>query len=409
MTIRVMSAGRGYEYLLKSVAAGDGDRELGTPLTRYYSSEGNPPGVWVGSGLAGIGSEKAGRLAGGDMVSEEHLARLLGAGVDPVTGAKLGTAYQVLQPPAQRIQARIAWLSTSLDPAARAQQVQRIRDEEHARPARTPVAGFDLTFSPPKSLSTLWGVADAGTQALLAQAHHAAMHDTVALLEQRVAATRVGHGGIARMPVRGIVATAFDHYDTRAGDPQLHTHLVVSNKVQGIDGKWRTLDSKTLHRATVALSASYNAFLTDHTARLLGVTWEPVDRGRDRNSGWEILGVPAGLLAEFSRRTHGTGGQDGIEAVKDRLIAEYITKHGRSPSARVVAKLRQQATLQTRPDKELHSLADLTTDWRARATTVLGQDATTRARELLTRFHPMRCCAPTTCRWSRCTTLPPWC
>jgi hypothetical protein len=34
MTIRVMSAGRGYEYLLRSVAVGDGDRDLGTPLTR---------------------------------------------------------------------------------------------------------------------------------------------------------------------------------------------------------------------------------------------------------------------------------------------------------------------------------------------------------------------------------------
>lgn len=72
-------------------------------------------------------------------------------------------------------------------------------------------------------------------------------------------------------------------------------------------GRWRSLDSRRLHKATVALSASYNAFLTDHTARLLGVTWTAVDRGKGRNTGWEIEGVPAALIAQFSRRTTGGG------------------------------------------------------------------------------------------------------
>ena len=89
---------------------------------------------------------------------------------------------------------------------------------------------------------------------------------------------RVGAGGIAQMPIVGVIATAFDHYDSRAADPQLHTHVVVSNKVQGQDGRWRTLNSRRLHKAAVALSESHNALLTDHTARLLGVTWVPVDR-----------------------------------------------------------------------------------------------------------------------------------
>ena len=89
------------------------------------------------------------------------------------------------------------------------------------------------------------------------------------------------------MPITGVIATAFDHYDSRAADPQLHTHVVVSNKAQGVDGRWRTLDSRRLHRAAVALSESYNAFVTDHTARLLGgVAWTAVDRGKDRNTGW---------------------------------------------------------------------------------------------------------------------------
>lgn len=386
MTIRVMSSGKGYEYLLKSVVVGDGDREMSSPLTRYYTETGNPPGTWVGSGLMSLDDGRTPALAEGDTVTEEHLARLLGDGIHPVTGEKLGKRFPSLQPPRERIAARVARLDPGLQGEARAEAVDRIREEEVAKKPRTAVAGFDLTFSPPKSVSALWGVADAGTQALIARAHHAAMRDTIALLEDRVAATRVGAGGVAQMPIVGVIATAFDHYDSRAADPQLHTHVVVSNKVQGEDGRWRTLDSRRLHKAAVALSESYNALLTDHTARLLDVTWVPVDRGKDRNTGWEIEGVPAALIAEFSRRTTGgSDGAEGIEQVKNRLIEQYVAEHGRQPSAATIAKLRQQATLETRPGKELHSLADLTADWRARAEVVLGEDAPTWAQHLLDR------------------------
>ncbi|SHI71124.1 conjugative relaxase domain-containing protein, TrwC/TraI family [Tessaracoccus bendigoensis DSM 12906] len=386
MTIRVMSSGKGYEYLLKSVVVGDGDREMSSPLTRYYTETGSPPGTWVGTGLLSLDDGRTPALTEGDTVTEEHLARLLGEGIHPITGERLGARFPSLQPPRERIAARVARLDPDLRGEAREQAVQRIREEEIAKKPRTAVAGFDLTFSPPKSVSAIWGVADAGTQALIAQAHHAAMRDTIALLEDRVAVTRVGRGGVAQMPIVGVIATAFDHYDSRAADPQLHTHVVVSNKVQGQDGRWRTLNSRRLHKAAVALSESYNALLTDHTARLLGVTWVPVDRGKDRNTGWEIEGVPATLIAEFSRRT--TGGSDageGIEQVKNRLIEQYVAEHGRQPSAATIAKLRQQATLETRPEKELHSLAELTADWRARAEVLLGEDAPTWAQHLLDR------------------------
>lgn len=53
--MRVMSAGDGYKYLLRTVAAGDGDRSLSTPLTRYYAGAGTPPGRWLGSGVAALG------------------------------------------------------------------------------------------------------------------------------------------------------------------------------------------------------------------------------------------------------------------------------------------------------------------------------------------------------------------
>ena len=207
MTIRVMSSGKGYEYLLKSVVVGDGDREMSSPLTRYYTESGCPPGTWVGTGLMSLDDGRTPALAEGDTVTEEHLARLLGDGIHPVTGGKLGKRFPSLQPPRERIAARVARLDPGLRGAARAEAVERIREGEVAKKPRTAVAGFDLTFSPPKSVSAIWGVADAGTQALIAQAHHAAMRDTIALLEQRVAATRVGAGGIAQMPIVGVIAT----------------------------------------------------------------------------------------------------------------------------------------------------------------------------------------------------------
>jgi len=77
--MRVMSAGDGYQYLLRSVAAGDGDRNLSTPLTRYYSEAGSPPGFWLGSGVAAFGK---GILAAGSRVSEQQLQLLIGGSSD---------------------------------------------------------------------------------------------------------------------------------------------------------------------------------------------------------------------------------------------------------------------------------------------------------------------------------------
>ncbi len=67
VSMRVLSAGDGYEYLLRTVAAGDGDRSLSTPLTQYYTEEGTPPGFCLGAGLSYLGD---GQLAAGGRVSE---------------------------------------------------------------------------------------------------------------------------------------------------------------------------------------------------------------------------------------------------------------------------------------------------------------------------------------------------
>jgi conjugative relaxase-like TrwC/TraI family protein len=350
--MRVMSAGNGYRYLLRTVAAGDGKRSLSTPLTRYYSAKGTPPGRWMGSGLPGLGS---GRIVAGDEVTEAHLQRLIGLGCDPVDGSPLGRAYPVYQGPA--------------GPAATG-----ISQQMSSR--RRAVAGYDFTFSIPKSASILWGVADAATQSRIVHAHHAAVAEVVAFMEREIAATRTGttahDGAVAQVDVTGLIATAFDHFDSRSGDPHLHTHVVISNKVRTVfDGKWRSLDGRPMHAAVVALSELHEALFADALTRALGVQWERRDRGRDRHPAWAINFVPESLVAEFSTRSR------RIDIETDELIEAYVRRHGHRPNPVTIMKLRAQATLSTRPAKQVRSLAELTGQWRARAERVLGQDATT--------------------------------
>ncbi len=340
VSMRVMSAGDGFRYLLRTVAADDGERSLATPLTRYYEAKGTPPGRWLGSGVRGLGD---GQLAPGDEVTEEQLQLQIGLGRDPVTGDPLGRSFPQYEG------------------------------------AKRAVAGFDFTFSVPKSASVLWGVADAATQEIIVTAHHDAVAQVVAFMEREVAATRTGvaagDGAVAQVEVAGLIATAFDHFDSRAGDPHLHTHVVVSNKVQTVlDGKWRSLDGRPLHGAVVALSEMHEALFMDALTRALGVDWEQRERGRDRNPAWAIAAVPETLVAEFSTRSR------HIDAVTDRLIAAYVDARGHRPSRATIMKLRAQATLSTRPEKHVRSLAELTQRWRERATRVLGQDATEWAR-----------------------------
>ncbi|MGY4856328.1 MobF family relaxase [Cryobacterium sp. AP23] len=349
--MRVMSAGDGYKYLLRTVAAGDGQRSLSTPLTRYYSAKGTPPGRWMGSGLPGLGS---GSILDGAEVTEGQLQRLIGLGRDPVDGAPLGRAYPEYQRPT--------------DPAPGTAQETLTR--------RRAVAGYDFTFSIPKSASVLWGVADAETQARIVQAHHAAVSEVVAYMEREVAATRTGTtaygGAVAQVDVTGLIATAFDHFDSRAGDPHLHTHVVISNKVRTVlDGRWRSLDGRPMHAAVVALSELHESLFADALTRSLGVQWEMRERGRDRHPALSISSVPEALVTEFSSRSR------HIDIATDALIDAYLERHGRRPGPVTIMKLRAEATLSTRPAKEVRSLAELTAAWRERAERVLGEDATT--------------------------------
>ena len=252
-----------------------------------------------------------------------------------------------------------------------------------------PVAGFDLTFSPAKSVSVLWALADQHTRAAIVAAHHPAVAQTLGVIERDVARTRTGHAGAAVLPTRGLIAAGFDHYDSRAGDPQLHTHVTVANRVQGPDGKWRTLHATELYRATVAVSATYDALLANHVTRRLGLTWETRSRDRDRNPAHELTAIPQTLITEFSRRAA------AINDAGAHAIAEFTATHGRGPTAAEVATIRQQATLETREAKHTRPLPDYTVEWRARAGRVLHTDPTAWVRTVLGQPAPQPIRLPT--------------
>lgn len=370
VSMRVMSAGDGYKYLLRTVAVADGNRLPSTPLTRYYTEQGTPPGRWMGSGLPRLGG---GFIVEGDEVTEEHLQLLIGLGRDPVTGEALGRAYPVYRTAADRAAVARDEDGAGPDPSEGASAAAPPSEEEPARSRQRAVAGYDFTFSIPKSASVLWGVADAAKQARIAEAHHFAVAEVIAYMEREVAATRIGAtaqgGAVAQVDVTGLIATAFDHFDSRAGDPHLHTHVVISNKVQTVlDGKWRSLDGRPMHDAVVALSELHETLFADALTRSLGVHWEKRERGRDRHPAWAISVIPEALVVEFSSRSR------HIDVETDRLIEAYVGSHGRRPNPVTITKLRAQATLSTRPVKQVHSLAELTAAWRERARLVLGRD-----------------------------------
>jgi hypothetical protein len=163
---------------------------------------------------------------------------------------------------------------------------------KQSRPRTQTVAGYDLTFSPVKSVSTLWAIADPHIAAQIEQAHQAAVRDALNLIERHALFTRQGRNGVRQVDVTGLVAAAFTHRDSRAGDPDLHTHIAVANKVQAIDGRWLSIDGRMLFKATVAALETYNTALEHHLHDRLSVRFAERDVGDPRlRPIREIIGV----------------------------------------------------------------------------------------------------------------------
>ncbi|MCW2527195.1 MAG: dnaG3, partial [Pseudonocardiales bacterium] len=185
--------------------------------------------------------------------------------------------------------------------------------------------------------------------------------------------TRLGRNGVQQVDTAGLIAAVFLHRDTRAGDPDLHTHVAISNKVQTLDGRWHALDGRVLYRAAVSASERYNTRLEAHLSQRLGLRFADRSRRDDKNPVREIVGVDPLLNAYWSSR------RAAIEAVAKELSSEFRERHGRHPDASEARRLFQQANLETRQRKHApRSEAEQRAAWRRQAALVLGSDEAVR-------------------------------
>jgi hypothetical protein len=241
MSIHKLTAGSGYDYLTRQVAALDATEKGHLGLASYYTERGETPGVWVGSGLTGIDG-----LNAGDVVTAEQMRALFGAGLHPLAAqrqqqlqgpdltvrdyqavTRLGAPFKIYQPDVSAFRVEVAKRIAAFNQAAGAPRDwaasvadrARIRTEvarefftaehgrppadarelaaaiaKHSRPQTQAVAGYDLTFSPVKSVSALWAVADQATAAKIERAHRGAVGDALRFIEQHALYTRTGTG-----------------------------------------------------------------------------------------------------------------------------------------------------------------------------------------------------------------------
>jgi conjugative relaxase-like TrwC/TraI family protein len=272
-------------------------RELATDHQQYLSGHGESPGRWYGAAATTLGLHGEASPAG---------FRLMFEGRHPDTGELLGRAH-----------------------------------------GKNAVPAFDVVLRPAKSVSVLYGLGDPATGGAVLAAHHAGVGEAVAYLDGHLGARR-GHGGVQHVSGQGLLGVGFDHRTSREGDPLLHTHLVIANRVQGPDGRWTALDGRDLYRHRLAADAIYRATYQRELVRTLGVEWTAADVHGNR----ELQGLPEELVRLFSKRT------DQIDLEVERLEAS-----GRERTPRLV----KWAVHATRKAKEHETPDTLYDRWRTEA------------------------------------------
>jgi conjugative relaxase-like TrwC/TraI family protein len=426
-TMHKLTAGDGYMYLIRQVAAHDATARGRDTLADYYSSKGESPGLWMGSGLPTLRT-----IGAGDEVTEAHMLALFGEGKHPAATAieaqhatalvadgaskkdaaalalresKLGNPFRIhsgvtefRKAVGEAFTEHNAALGlpahAPVDDDVRAQIRTRIAREmfetelgraplddrelsgwvaKNSRAKTTAVAGYDVTFSPVKSVSALWALAPREMSEAIEAAHHDAVKDALDWFENNALLTRLGTDGVQQVDTEGMLAAAFTHRDSRAGEPDLHTHVAISNKVK-VKGqnKWLAIDGRPLHKAMVAISETYNTRLEGYLRDRLGVDFaERVGTDPGKRPIREIVGVDADLAARWSSRA------GMIDLRRGELAAEFQRELGREPTPAEARKLNQRANLETREAKhEPRSLAEQRAAWRAEAIEVLGNERT---------------------------------
>jgi conjugative relaxase-like TrwC/TraI family protein len=282
--------------------------------TRYLTAApGEVPGVWCGRQATALG------LSG--MVDVQPLELLL-SGRDPVSATPLGREL-----------------------------VDRVTRDGRVIKA---VSGFDATISAPKSVSVWWGVT--GDRRLL-EAHDVAVAAVLEHLERFGSTTRIRRdGGRLHPDTGGLTIAACRQTTSRADDPQIHTHAVISAKVQTDDGCWWVLDARYLKRHQRMLGGLYQSVLRSELTHRFGVGWGPIVNGQA-----EIAGVPKQLLSVFSKRAA------AIEVALAAKLDTFRDRHGCEPSHSQRAAMAREAAADTRGHKSGHGAPDLVTRWRSEA------------------------------------------
>jgi conjugative relaxase-like TrwC/TraI family protein len=260
----------GEGYYLAAVADG---------VDEYYRGLGEAPGRWTGDAAATLGCE-------GEVGAEQLHA--VWAGQHPDSGEALGRF-----------------------------------------PGRE-IAGYDLTFRAPKSVSLLALLGDPDTATTVTAAHEAAVDAAFSYIEQNAARSRTGKNGVHQVEVQGLVAAAFRHRTSRAGDPHLHTHVLVANMAQGPDDVWRTLDGRWLYLHAKTAGYLYEAHLRDELTRRLGVEWEPV-----KNGIADVAGIDRTVIDHFSDRRRQIEehlDEIGFRSARAAELAALETRQAKDPS-----------------------------------------------------------------------------
>ncbi|HET7046361.1 MAG TPA: MobF family relaxase, partial [Gaiellaceae bacterium] len=293
------------------------ERQVARGLDDYYAGRGESPGIWAGTGSAGLA------LVG--VVEDGDLGTLL-RGVNPANDERLR----------EPVRERTITVRT-LD-------VEMGEWREEPKQLK-PVSGFDLVFSCPKSVSLVHALTDdERIRREISEAHEASWQAALGYLEREACIVRRGHGGAIREHGEGFVAAAFRHRTSRAQDPHLHTHVIVANMARTGDGEWRALDGEAILK-TYRLAAGYlyEAQLRHELSLRLGFEWSPPVKGMG-----ELVRVPEEAIRAFSTRRQSV--LEHMEALGTEGFA----------AARVAA-------LATREAKEQVDLPRLREDWKARA------------------------------------------
>lgn len=439
MSLAKLSGGDGFTYYMRNIASHDADERGMQHLADYYSERGESPGRWMGSGLGSLG------IAQGERVLEPQMRALFGRGMHPNSEAIIAklTAEKMSEGWSRRVArnygVRMAHLGRPFNqyapdeagyryecaaayaeyntarglvdyapiPDEVREQIQtevatRMFTEQAgrapldelelsswtaraSRPAHKAVSGYDFTFSPVKSVSALWAVAPREIAEKIEAAHHAAIADVLAYLERHAVFTRVGRGSVRQVETEGLIVTAFDHRDSRAGEPMLHTHVVVSNKVRRLhDGEWGALDGRMIYAHNVPASEIYNTRLEHHLQMALGVVFaERPGLDPRKRPIREIASVPAELLRAWSSRT------EDITAEMAEMAAEFQDRNAREPTPKDLLRMGEKATLSTRGGKHhARSRNEQRTEWREQAAGLLGGEGPLDAM-VSTALHPI--------------------